>query len=292
MKAAERMLVIKMDMRLILLVTFFLSLSAVAAWMDKLERDYYGVKPGVILVDQEVGRMLLAEVKAVVEEMAVRYQKLPVEPTLEKETGRIIPGRDGCIIDVNATVKEVLAAGQGEQVKLVLIKVSPRYRSDDLSAAVSNLGSFETWFHGSSERYVNIKLAARSLNNTIIWPGQSFSFNQAVGPRTPERGYLPAPIILQGSSSMDFGGGVCQVSSTLYNAAAAARLKIVEIHHHSRPVGYVAPGKDATVSYDDLDLKLSNNRAGPVIIKAGVSQGKVWVQISGRSEASENTLLP
>jgi vancomycin resistance protein YoaR len=85
---------------------------------------------------------------------------------------------------------------------------------------------------------------------------------------------------------------VCQVSSTLYNAAAAARLKIVEIHHHSRPVGYVAPGKDATVSYDDLDLKLSNNRAGPVIIMAGVSQGKVWVQISGRSEASENTLLP
>lgn len=281
---ANRFFLIKLDMRMILLVTFFVSLSMLATWLDKVERDCYGVKPGVTVKDQEMGRLLPVEVRSVIEEMAVRYQKLPLEPALEKETGRIIPGREGCIIDVDNTVKKVMKAGEGGQVELVLNRVCPRHRTEDLEAAVDNLGGYETWFHGSSARYTNIKLAAGSVNNTVIWAHELFSFNEVVGPRTPERGYLPAPVILQGSSSIDYGGGVCQVSSTLFNAVSNAGIKIVERHRHTKPVGYVPEGRDATVSYNDLDLKFINNRSGPVIIKAGVVHGKIWIQINGRDE--------
>lgn len=269
---------------MILLVTFFVSLSMVATWLDKLERDCYGVKPGVTVKDQEMGRLLPAEVRSVVEELAVRYQKLPVEPVVEKETGIIKPGREGYVIDVEDTVNRVMEAGEGEQIELLLTRVCPRHRTEDLESAVDHLGAYETWFHGSSERFTNIKLAVGSINNAVIWPSELFSFNEVVGPRTPERGYLPAPVILQGSSSMDYGGGVCQVSSTLFNAARNAGIKIVERHGHTKPVGYVPAGRDATVSYNDLDLKFINNKSGPLIIKAGFSHGKIWIQINGRYE--------
>jgi vancomycin resistance protein YoaR len=279
---ANHFLWIKLDMRMLLLVTFFMSLSVVAAWLDKVERDYYGVKTGVVVIDQEVGRLLPSEVRSVVEELAVRYQKLPVEPTLDKSTGKIIPGQEGYIIDIDSTVNKVMAARERTHVTMDLIPIHPKHRTEDLEAAINNLGYYETWFHGSSDRLTNIRLAAGSINNTIIWPGAVFSFNEVVGPRTPERGYLPGPIILLGSSTMDYGGGVCQVSSTLFNAAINAGIKISERHGHTKPVGYVPAGRDATVSYDDLDLKLINNRSGPVIIKAGVSGSKVWAQILGK----------
>lgn len=281
MKAPNHIILVKLDMRIILLFTFFLSFSMIAAWLDKLERDYYGTKPGVTLNGQDMSRLLLTEVQSVVEEMAVRYQKLPVEPTLEKDTGEILPGREGYVINVEDTAKRVISAAEGTNVTLVLNRIKPRHSTKDLKFASTSLGSYATSFQGSSERYSNIKLAVRSINNTVIWPGELFSFNEVVGPRTPERGYLPAPIILLGSSSIDYGGGVCQVSSTLFNAAANAGIKIVERHGHSKPVGYVPEGRDATVSYDDLDLKLSNNQYGPVIIKAGVSSGNIWVEIKG-----------
>src|SRR5690606_17886713 len=121
------------------------------------------------------------------------------------------------------------------------------------------IGSYSTWFHGSPARHQNISTALKSVNNTMIWPGEVFSFNDTTGPRTPERGYLPAPIILNGDYDVGYGGGVCQVSSTVYNAALAANLTILERHSHTRPVHYVPEGYDATVDYGWLDLKWQNN---------------------------------
>lgn len=273
---------IKLDIRIILLATFFLSLSAIASWLDKVERDWHGVKPGVMLQEEKMERLLPAEVYTVITNMALRYQKIPLEPRLEKDTGSIIPGQEGFFVDVETTVDRVMSAGEGEKVQLVLKWAAPRYRVEDLEAADKELGYYQTSFHGSNERYNNIKLALQGLNNTIIWPEQVFSFNEVVGPRTPERGYLPAPIILQGGSGMDYGGGVCQVASTLFNAAQNARLTIVERHQHSRPIGYVPPGRDATVSFEDLDLKLANHGSGPAIIKAGMERGRIWVKITGK----------
>ena len=272
---------IKIDGRTLFLVTFFISLSIISSWLDKMERDYYGVQKGVAIEGVQVGRLLPGELREVVQEMAIRYQKVPVEPALDRETGAIIAEQPGIIVDVEKSVSNTLAAEEGENIELVLHKVKPRYQKESLEKVRSCIGSYKTWFHGSSARYKNISLACQGINNTIIWPGQEFSFNETTGPRTPERGYLPAPIILSGSFDMGYGGGVCQASSTLYNAALKAGLTITERHPHSKPVHYVPAGKDATVSYGDQDLRFINNRAGPLIVKASNNSGRICAEIWG-----------
>ncbi|MGI5920625.1 MAG: VanW family protein [Syntrophomonadaceae bacterium] len=265
----------------ILLMTFFISLSIITAWFDKLERDLYGVKRGVTLDTVSCSRLMPSEVRLIVENMALRYEKIPVEPRINKETGKIIDEQPGCIVDVEKTVANVMAAGENERVKLITIPIKPRFTRLDIEKATSLRGDYSTWFRGSGARLNNIQLAVKSLNNTLIWPENTFSFNETIGPRTPERGYLPAPVILGGGKNIDYGGGVCQVSSTLYNAALQAGLQICERHTHSRPVGYVRAGMDAAVAYDYLDLKLKNRSIKPVIIKAGLDKGRIWTQIWG-----------
>jgi vancomycin resistance protein YoaR len=277
----QKFYLIKLDIGVICLVTFFVSLSFIAAWFDKVERDLFGVKPGVTLNNQNCSRLMPSELRLIAEDLAIRHQKLPLEPRLEKETGKIIPEQPGYVIDVDATIKQVMAANENCRVKPTIVKVNPRFTSTDLKNASYIQGEYTTWFHGSAARHNNISIAVKSLNNTIIWPEVIFSFNEVVGPRTPERGYLPAPVIIGGGNDLDYGGGVCQVSSTLYNAALNARLEVCERHLHSKPIGYVAIGKDAAVAYDYMDLKLKNHSKLPIILKAGLDNGKIWAQIWG-----------
>jgi len=270
--------------RALFLVTFFISISVLSSWIDKVERQINGVKPGVTIQGEDVGGLLKSEVRSVVEEMAIRYQKLPVEPTIDKETGEVIDEQDGYIVDIEKNIEKIFLAEENECLELEIIKVHSQYSGKTLKDANQVLGYFETWIRGSSERYTNISLAATSINNIVIWPGEVFSFNEIVGPRTPEMGYLPAPVILKEGSDMDFGGGVCQVSSTIYNAAQEASLRIIERHPHSKAIHYVPEGRDATVNYGYLDLKFANNYRGPIIIKSGITNGKLWVQIMGRGK--------
>lgn len=263
------------------MLTFFISVSLIGSWADKVERYFSGTKEGVHIEDIEAGRMLPAELHEIVSELAVRYQRLPVEPTLDKETGAIIDGQKGIIVDIDQTVANALSAAPNTTIKLFLHPLMPCYNKASLEQARYCIGSYKTGFSGSNARYKNIQMACRSVNHTIVWPGQEFSFNNSTGPRTAERGYLPAPIILGGDFDMDHGGGVCQAASTLYNAALQARLRIIERHGHSKPVRYVPSGKDAAVSYGDQDLRFVNTRSGPVIIKIRLAQGTVSAEIWG-----------
>jgi len=249
--------------------------------MDRVERDVLGVKQGVFLEDVKVERLLPGELRGVVEEIALRYQKLPVEPRVDKESGIIITEEAGVSIDVEKTLAQIQAAAPGQEIKLEKIINNPRYKGEDLMNAAKDIAHYTTWFRGSSERYQNISTALKSVNNTVIWPGEVFSFNETTGPRTPERGYLPAPIILNGGYDVGYGGGVCQVSSTIYNAALAAGLPIIERHGHTKPVHYVPDGKDATVDYGYLDLKYKNSRNGPLIIKASLQNTRIYVEFRG-----------
>ncbi|MGE5390016.1 MAG: VanW family protein [Deltaproteobacteria bacterium] len=228
--------------------------------------------------------LLPAEVRQVVGEMAVRYQTLPREPSLEKESGRVISGRDGQIVAIQPNIRAVMEAPPGKHLKLRVLKIKPMYRSEDLMTANHCIGYYATGVGGNSQRHTNITLACEALNNTVIWPGQIFSFNDVVGPRTPERGYLPAPIILKGQHDIDYGGGVCQAASTIYNAMLESGLKLIERHAHSKPVPYVDKGRDATVGYGYMDLRFHNGYDYPVIIKAGMHSGKLEVQILGREK--------
>lgn len=148
--------------------------------------------------------------------------------------------------------------------------------------------NFSTCFNSSSEeRKHNISLAVRSLDKTFIDVGAEFSFNKVVGARTTERGYKTSKVIVDGNFVNGVGGGVCQVSTTLYNALLLAGLKITEYHPHSLPVSYVEPSFDAMVSYGWSDLRFINNTKNPVIIHAFLVKNQLNIEIYGeKSEYS------
>lgn len=120
-------------------------------------------------------------------------------------------------------------------------------------------------------RLNNIDIASEKLNNKVVSPGEEFSFNAVVGRRTEEKGYEEAPIIIKTEdgpkNDYGVGGGICQISTTLYNAVEKAKLEVTERHVHSKNIGYVPKGDDATVSYGTADFKFVNNRQNPVVIR-------------------------
>ncbi len=255
-----------------------------ASGLDKLDRYLYGVKPGVVINGEKVGGMLPEEVTRLVEHWAIRHQKVPVEPSLDQGTGEIIPEVNGCIIDVKYNVQQILSAVPEEELELKVIQVYPQHKAREIAESQQIIGSYSTWISGSAQRRSNINLAVKAINNRLLWPEEVFSFNGIVGPRTMIRVYQPAPIIIMGHTAMDFGGGVCQVASTIFNAAEAAGLEIIERHQHSRAIHYVPEGRDATVNYGYLDLRFKNNGKSPIIIKAGIAGNQVWVNILGREK--------
>lgn len=142
------------------------------------------------------------------------------------------------------------------------------------------IGHYVTYFNAANtNRSYNIGLAAKTINNAVVFPGETFSFNEVVGKRTKEKGYLNAPVIVRGELSEGVGGGICQVSSTLFNAADRAGLQIVKRYSHSRSVPYVLPGRDATVSWYGPDFEFRNQYNQPIIIRATAAGGKMFVSI-------------
>lgn len=144
------------------------------------------------------------------------------------------------------------------------------------------IASYTTSFSGSSSnRCANISLAAQKIDGYVINPGKRFSYNAVVGPRTAAAGFKTAHVYV-GTQVVDgIGGGICQVSSTLYNAAILADMKIVSRTNHSIPVGYVPLGRDATVSYGSIDFVFENDKSYPVSVKASVSGTNITVSIVG-----------
>ena len=143
-------------------------------------------------------------------------------------------------------------------------------------------GSFKTSFYNSSEsRKNNIKTALKSLDGVIIEPGEIFSFNNTTGERNKENGYQKAKTIKNGSFYEEFGGGVCQVSSTLYNAFLLSDVEIIEVHPHSLPVSYVEPCFDAMVNMGSSDLRIKNNTKEPIIIACSDKNDECLINVYG-----------
>ncbi|TCP52124.1 VanW like protein [Tumebacillus sp. BK434] len=148
-----------------------------------------------------------------------------------------------------------------------------------LPAATGELvGSFQTSLagHSAEGRVKNIMLANGKLNGRILLPGEELSFNNTLGDSNdPAGGWQLATVIIGKKFEQGYGGGICQVSSTLYNSVLRAGLGIVERYTHSLPVGYVPPGQDATVSYPELDFRFVNSYEAPVKIEASIVEGMV-----------------
>ena len=200
-------------------------------------------------------------------------------------------GAEVCREELISDIRRSLAGGL--QPVRARVEVTARTLSlKDISARTALLASFSTRFDSSNAaRSFNISLAARAVNGYVVQPGRTFSFNAAVGPRTAERGYKSAKIISEGRFAEGVGGGVCQVSTTLYNAAVLAGLKIVEYHPHSLAVSYVAPSRDAMVSGTYCDLKFANTSSFPVYIRADCSGGVLSCSVYGLSDGVKRTFL-
>lgn len=168
--------------------------------------------------------------------------------------------------------------------------LSPRITKADLIGSYTRISTFTTVTTSDENRNTNIYLAAQAVNGRVVLPGETFSFNAATGERTASKGYLPAAAIAGGASVDEVGGGVCQVSSTLYNAAAMADMTIVERSPHTWPSTYVEMGRDATVNWPDLDFSFRNDRSGPIYIAARYQDQKCTVDIYGPSLGSGVTI--
>ena len=140
---------------------------------------------------------------------------------------------------------------------------------------------------GNKSRSTNISIAAKTINETIVLPGETFSYNKVLGNTTKEKGYQLGGSYQNGKVVQAYGGGICQVSTTLYNAVLYANLEIVERHNHSYSVSYVPASRDATVSYGGKDFKFRNSREYPIKIVSSAKNGVVSISIEGIKEEKE-----
>ncbi|MDN4606012.1 VanW family protein [Sporosarcina highlanderae] len=197
------------------------------------------------------------------------------------EQGGVIKGSPLILLNEKELVDRIMAASAvGGKVELPITVTESGYDSADLPHLNEIvIASYTTYFKANPNRSKNIELSAAAINNTIVGSGDHFSFNTVVGAREESTGYKPAPEIIQGELVMGIGGGVCQTSSTLFNALDQISLKILERHHHSREIGYVPKGKDATVSYGGLDFRFQNTADAPLLIKAIYGSGVLTIEL-------------
>ncbi len=195
-------------------------------------------------------------------------------------------------VDFGITIDEAkeLLKEDKEEYEIPLKITQPEITTDELGeeAFPEMLSSFSTRYDASNKnRSTNIELASEEINGTVLLPGETFSFNGTVGPRTKAKGYLLAGAYSAGELVESYGGGVCQVSSTIYNTALYANLEIVERYNHSSVVSYVKNGLDATVSYGGKDFKFKNSRSYAIRIKAEAKNGILTIEIWGIPEKEE-----
>lgn len=189
-------------------------------------------------------------------------------------------------------IKDQLSALWNIKILLEPEVVEPKVYRKDLEKATEKIAHFSTDLGSSSSaRRHNIKLSIGKFNGLMLKPGEELSFNETTGPRDLNKGYKNAPVIAADKSLQDGpGGGVCQSSTTLYNAFLLADLKILQRAHHSFPSSYVDIGFDATVNWPNLDLKVKNNRKTPIFIQTYVSGNKVHAIIYGEPLENGRTI--
>ncbi len=271
--------------RLLAVAVLFSVLSmGVPLTLRSLHRRVFGVRPGVTLESQRMQGYYEHEVWIVVEQLAEKIQR-PARPAgINKETGEIIPHENGIYVDIDATVHKVMQAPSGAELEVETVEIVPQLRTEHLEDLDTILGDFSTPLMGSPDRVHNIRLSLAAINNTLVMPGEVFSFNGVVGERTREKGYRNAPIILGEAVVPGVGGGICQTSSTLYNAVRLAKLEVVERRIHSIAPSYIQHGRDATVAWPHTDFKFRNDSPYPVIVKGAIQGWRVRVWIVGRQD--------
>lgn len=202
----------------------------------------------------------------------------------------VYPSSNGLDFNISIDEAKALITGDKDSYTIPLKTLYPNVKTSDIGieAFPDLLSSYSTSFaSSSSNRATNVSLATNKINGKVLMPGEVFSFNDTVGKRTPQAGFKVAGVYMNGQVATDYGGGICQVSSTLYNAVLRANLEIVDRSNHMFEVGYVPIGTDATVSWGAPDFKFKNSRSYPIKIVTSSSNRKCVVKFYGLKESEE-----
>jgi vancomycin resistance protein YoaR len=199
---------------------------------------------------------------------------------------RVVPARPGRVVDVARTSKALLAAALApvDRVAHLVVAHRPAKRStaDAHAMGITGLvGGYATFYGGDANRIHNVQLVAQLLDRHLIAPGATFSFNQATGERTAEKGFREAPVIINGELQTGLGGGVCQVSTTTFNAAYEAGVDITSRTNHALYISHYPLGRDATVNYPDTDLRFVNDTEHWLLLRTFVGSSSLTVSLYG-----------
>ena len=202
----------------------------------------------------------------------------------------VYPSENGLDFAISVEEAKAMLQEDKEEYTIPLKTLYPNVTTNMIGqeAFPDLLSSFPTYYSTSDrDRTTNLILAANKINGTVVMPGEVFSYNQVVGERTIAAGYKEAPIYVNGEVVDGLGGGICQVTSTLYNAVVLANLEIVERSNHQFVPSYVKASRDATVVYGSIDFKFKNNRNYPIKILCSVNNGVVNFAIYGLKTADD-----
>jgi vancomycin resistance protein YoaR len=201
---------------------------------------------------------------------------------------RVIPDQPGYVLDVPRSAKAVLRAALVTQPNLrsanLIVESAKADRSTADAKAMNIKGlvaSYQTFYGGDPNRIHNVQLVSHLVDKHVIAPGETFSFNGATGARTEDKGFKEAPVIINGELQTGLGGGVCQVSTTVFNAAYEAGLPIVARTNHALYISHYPQGRDATVNYPDVDLKFRNDTGHWLLLRTWVGPSSLTVALYG-----------
>ena len=203
-------------------------------------------------------------------------------------TGKIVirPSAPGLLLDVPATAKAITAAAfsADKRTANLVVRVADPKRTTEIAKTMgidSVVSSYTTTYGGTPGRLNNVQLVAKLIDGTLIAPGDTFSFNGTTGERTAAKGFQEAPVIINGELQNGLGGGICQVSTTVFNAAFEAGLPITARANHALYISHYPLGRDATVNYPDLDLKFVNDTEHWLLLRTFVGAGSLTVTLDG-----------
>jgi vancomycin resistance protein YoaR len=277
-----------------------------------LKKTYTPTSLGVMLddmasvaqvpVDGVVGQIIGSEQK---QRFALKFTKLTVDlaelrgtvkesygdpgPAKVKfQSGKIVrmPEKPRLGLDESALFDAVVKGLQDDKTVALPVKEEPKKITDEMLAQVTDIISqFSTNFSsGNRPRSSNIRLASSKIDGVFLLPGEQFSFNQTVGQRTIKGGFKEAGVFINGRHDTGVGGGICQVSTTLYNASLFGNIKIAKRTNHTLPVPYVPVGRDATVNWGAQDLVIVNNYPTPIVLTSEYTPGRLTFRILGKKE--------
>ena len=211
------------------------------------------------------------------------FYREPVNTSLDMSTCQQIPGKYGYAPDLEQAQQLYASARPGQTISIPMVAIEPEILGDAVYFQ-EELGYCETKHTNNEDRNTNLRLACAAIDGLILQPGEEFSYNGTLGQRTAEKGYKPAGAYSGTATVNAIGGGICQVSSTLYYATLIADMEIVFRANHGYKSSYIGVGLDATVNWGGPDFQFRNNSHFPIMIRAEVSDGMVKVRILGTDE--------